>query len=96
MILCDLEKIEGGWQCKREGCRWVHHSEEEPIVRCLTDPGNPFSPHYKKPARGFGDTVANAIKAVGLAPKKPCEGCQKRQAWLNNLLPYDTTAPAKS
>ena len=37
--------------------------------------------------KGFGDTVANITKAVGV---KPCGGCNKRRAKLNNL----TATPA--
>ena len=36
-------------------------------------------------SRGLGDTVAKVTKAVGL---RPCPGCRKRQAKLNQLLPY--------
>jgi hypothetical protein len=36
-------------------------------------------------SRGVGDTIASATKAVGI---KPCVGCTKRQAWLNEQLPY--------
>lgn len=34
--------------------------------------------------RGLGDVVALATKAVGI---KPCGGCTKRQAWLNEKVP---------
>lgn len=36
-------------------------------------------------SRGLGDTVAKVTKAMGL---RPCRGCRKRQAKLNQLLPY--------
>lgn len=36
-------------------------------------------------SRGLGDTIAKATSAVGI---KPCEGCKKRQAWLNEKFPY--------
>jgi len=41
-----------------------------------------FSQH-----RGFGDTVASVTNALGIKQKEGC-GCQKRQEWLNNKLPY--------
>jgi hypothetical protein len=34
---------------------------------------------------GLGDTIAWITKAVGI---KPCGGCKKRQAKLNELFPY--------
>ena len=34
---------------------------------------------------GLGDTIAKLTKSVGI---KPCGGCKKRQAALNNLVPY--------
>lgn len=37
------------------------------------------------PMRGAGDLVAKITKAVGI---KPCRGCEKRQEWLNELLPF--------
>ncbi len=36
-------------------------------------------------SKGLGDTIAKVTKAVGL---RPCGGCRKRQAKLNDLLPY--------
>lgn len=41
-------------------------------------------PAYDGPARGIGDLVATAAKAVGIAP---CGGCQKRREILNAALP---------
>jgi len=35
--------------------------------------------------RGLGDTIAKLTKSVGV---KPCGGCNKRQAKLNQLFPY--------
>jgi hypothetical protein len=32
--------------------------------------------------------VAGAVKAItGIDPHKPCGGCKKRQAWLNEKVP---------
>lgn len=41
-------------------------------------------PHYDGPARGLGDVVVVAAKAVGIAP---CGGCQKRREALNAAIP---------
>lgn len=41
-------------------------------------------PHYAGPARGLGDLIATATKAVGL---KQCGGCQRRRQALNQILP---------
>jgi hypothetical protein len=41
-------------------------------------------PLYDGPARGVGDVIASAAKAVGIAP---CGGCQKRREILNAALP---------
>lgn len=35
--------------------------------------------------RGLGDAVANLTKFFGV---KPCNGCKKRQAYLNDLFPF--------
>ena len=43
------------------------------------------TPRDPDKSRGLGDTVAKLTKAVGI---KPCGGCAKRQAKLNNLVPY--------
>jgi hypothetical protein len=37
------------------------------------------------PSLGLGDTIAKATSAVGI---KPCDGCKRRQAWLNRKFPY--------
>jgi hypothetical protein len=37
------------------------------------------------PSRGLGDTIAKITSAVGI---KPCGGCKKRQAALNERFPY--------
>lgn len=46
---------------------------------------------------GLGDVVAKALKLpvvagavkalTGIDPHKPCGGCKKRQAWLNEKVP---------
>jgi|GEM_PF-2206120 len=41
-------------------------------------------PHYDGAARGLGDIVAVATKAVGIAP---CGGCQRRREALNAAVP---------
>lgn len=38
--------------------------------------------------RGLGDVVALGIKAATLGMVKPCGGCQKRQEWLNRIVPF--------
>lgn len=37
------------------------------------------------PSRGLGDTISKVTAAIGI---KPCVGCKKRAAALNNLVPY--------
>lgn len=47
-------------------------------------------------ARGLGDVVATALKLPGVAgvvkaltgidPHKPCDGCERRRAWLNEKV----------
>ena len=51
-------------------------------------------PHYAGRARGLGDIVATAAKAVGIAP---CGGCQKRREALNKAVPFPlrTQIPAQ-
>jgi hypothetical protein len=39
----------------------------------------------KEKPKGFGDTIANLTKSVGI---KPCGACKKRQEKLNKLFPY--------
>ena len=39
----------------------------------------------KPKPQGLGDTIANALKKVGI---KPCGGCKERQAKLNAAVPY--------
>mgnify|MGYP006283361925 CR=1 FL=1 len=41
-------------------------------------------PSYEGPARGLGDVIASATKAVGV---EPCAPCQKRREALNQILP---------
>lgn len=38
--------------------------------------------------RGLGDTVARVIQKVTGGRVKPCDGCKRRQAKLNELVPY--------
>ena len=38
-------------------------------------------------SKGFGDTIAKAIKAI-VPDIKECGGCSKRRAALNRLIPY--------
>lgn len=42
---------------------------------------------YEGPSRGLGDTVAKVIKVATLGTVKPCGGCQKRRAELNEKFP---------
>ncbi|KKN80838.1 hypothetical protein LCGC14_0326450 [marine sediment metagenome] len=72
---CPLQlNTDGIWQCPQ--CNWTYRiqSDEPPRRNCP-----------KAPSQGLGDTVAKLIKAVGI---KPCGGCRKRQAQLNELFPY--------
>jgi hypothetical protein len=46
-------------------------------------PFNPVTPA----SRGFGDTIAKMAKVVGIEKKPGC-GCEKRQEFLNKLIPY--------
>lgn len=39
-----------------------------------------------KPSRGLGDTAKRLLQKVGI--KSQCGGCKKRQAALNQLIPY--------
>jgi len=57
----------------------------------------PLGKHSVPPAQGLGDSIARAIMAVGAdriakalerVTGRPC-GCKRRQAKLNELLPYD-------
>ena len=45
------------------------------------------SVEVREPSTGLGDTIAKATKAIGI---KPCGGCKKRQAALNEKFPYNT------
>lgn len=36
----------------------------------------------KRPSRGVGDIVAGITSALGIPP---CDGCKKRQAWMNTI-----------
>ena len=46
----------------------------------------PFNP-ITNSSKGLGDTVAKVAKAVGFKQTECC-GCQKRQEYLNKLVPY--------
>lgn len=46
----------------------------------------PFNP-ITNSSKGLGDTVAKVAKAVGIKQTEGC-GCQKRQEFLNKLVPY--------
>jgi len=43
-------------------------------------------------SKGFGDTIAKITNATGIAKIvkaiNPDCGCDKRQEWLNNKIPY--------
>ena len=39
-------------------------------------------------SKGLGDSIAKITKAIGI---EPCKGCEKRQAILNALIPYNGT-----
>ena len=41
-------------------------------------------PPEKPKIRGLGDVIATVTKAVGI---QPCGGCQKRQEFLNKIVP---------
>lgn len=43
---------------------------------------------YNGPMRGMGDLVATAIKKATFGKVTPCGGCQKRQDWLNKVIPF--------
>lgn len=43
---------------------------------------------YDGPARGVGDLVASATKAVGI---RPCGRCQKRREALNAAVPFSSS-----
>jgi hypothetical protein len=45
---------------------------------------------YQPPSRGLGDTVAKVIQKVTLGKVKPCGKCKKRQAKLNEMVPYSS------
>lgn len=59
-------------------CTHAKHAGAETPGSCAT------CPHYAGTARGLGDIVAVAAKAVGI---KPCGGCQKRREALNAAIP---------
>lgn len=42
-------------------------------------------PEEVQKVTGLGDVVAAVTKAVGI---KPCNGCKRRQSWLNRLVNF--------
>lgn len=42
---------------------------------------------YDGPMRGLGDVVAAGIKVATLGKVKPCGGCQRRRAAMNDRIP---------
>jgi len=38
-----------------------------------------------KQSKGLGDSIEKVTKAIGI---KYCDGCKKRQEWLNKHFPY--------
>jgi hypothetical protein len=48
---------------------------------------------YDGPSRGLGDTVAKALKTVGVQKRKGCK-CGKRQAKLNRMVTYGNSGVA--
>ena len=49
-------------------------------------------PVAPRQSRGLGDTVAKAIHTATGGLVKPCAGCRKRQAKLNQAIPYNRGA----
>jgi hypothetical protein len=64
--------------------RLVHSQCTHPELAPLRPTGEQCAacPHYRGPARGLGDVVANVTHAVGI---RPCGGCQKRREALNEI-----------
>jgi hypothetical protein len=94
---CKLVEIEGrpGFQwcpvCQRprgwpKGQRNPAPMPERYNRECVA--GEPIAPIGEPKSRGFGDTVAKAIKVATGGLVKPCGGCKKRQQKLNELFPY--------
>lgn len=74
MTNCLLKLIDGKWTCPI--CNWVYRLESDrpPRRNC---------PAAK--SRGLGDTIAKITHKLGL---RKCGGCKRRQAKLNELIPY--------
>lgn len=53
--------------------------QQTPIIEHIPQP--------LKDAQGLGDVVAAIAQKLGI---KPCEGCKKRQAALNEKFPFRT------
>ena len=53
------------------------HSSLIPVTQAT-----PYEPHGM---RGVGDAVAGVTRFFGV---KPCQGCARRQEWLNSHLPF--------
>lgn len=86
MSQCDCTIPDGGY-CER------HRMQKTPaLVRlCQTRPDY-FALWEKRtewtvdqPSRGLGDTATKVAHALGISQ---CAGCKKRQATLNQLVPY--------
>ena len=43
--------------------------------------------------KGIGDTVERTINKVSGGRVKPCGGCKKRKAFLNEYFPYGKSKP---
>jgi len=53
--------------------------------------GKPWTKTKPEPkSRGLGDSIAALIHKVTRGKIKPCSGCKKRQAKLNEIFPYQT------
>ncbi len=87
---------ERGWReyrCRRIGCGFTAtspHAREQVIRQCDCvdlDAGDD-GPHVAV-SRGFGDTFARVLKAIGISKSHGC-GCARRRRLLNRLVPYST------
>jgi len=78
----------GACRAKDGGRQWreslANAFELPPDAPDFTCPhGRPWG--YIPPSKGVGDTIAKITSAVGI---KPCGGCKKRRAKLNEMFPY--------
>ena len=80
-MLCNFEVVETGaadtlYACRRCG-RPTRSSDaaRDMYRRCLV--GQPARPY------GIGDRLADVLGRLGF--RRKCGGCQRRQAWLNQL-----------